>query len=735
MRKIYLLAFILCAYSFVYAQKIYNVGEFHFKMKSGHSANSSKQGGSYIILSTNSEGKGEYTYIYDFGLKNEHYSEDEVEYVYIKNRKIKDVTDEERAALMALYHATDGPHWLHNEGWGEDCLVAYWYGVSATRMLSSSDLESHITNIDLANNNLTGTLPKELSSLKELRYFDITHNKLSGDFPEHPFSELMNQLYPHNFIFFCNDFTLPLPEWVKSHDKFWEYYPDFCTQNSYINSGFDWNKYFKDLQIPGSKYILTDMDGNIHKHIEDYPNNKLTILYKYTSWCPFSKVLTPKLVKAYNKYKDAGLKVLGLVNLNSDNKEDLIRYIADNGITWSNVPLDYASGSREHLDWDDEETNYYFSMEYSGVPALDAVNQQGELILPWIKDYNDIIPIIEDMFGPVDTQYYTSTDYSHDGEVMKLQSATEGKGLDLVFLGEAFVDKDMAPDGKYEQKMKEAMEQFFSVEPYISMRNRFNVYTVKVVSPNEEFAADAKHTLNTNDSIVFEYAKNAVGENADRMLVGVVYNTDYEIDRSFCHTYLGDGSFVAYLMDGVSSVLNHEMGGHGIAQLKDEYVEPGNETLTIPEEAKANLEEIWQTYGAGANVDYHSNASTIKWSHFLKDSRYADEVGIFEGAYLYGMGAYRPSENSMMRHNDLPFNAPSRESIYKHVMTYTEDHWTYDYETFAEFDVAGRKEFSNILQEYTKREPQRRIKKQQIGTAPPLIKYGTWRDAINNRLK
>ena len=70
------------------------------------------------------------------------------------------------------------------------------------------------------------------------------------------------------------------------------------------------------------------------------------------------------------------------------------------------------------------------------------------------------------------TEYYTSTDYSRDGEVVALQAASVGKGIDLVFMGDAYVDRDMETGGKYETDMKQSMEYFFSIEPYKSFRNR-----------------------------------------------------------------------------------------------------------------------------------------------------------------------------------------------------------------------------------------------------------------------
>lgn len=752
MKKLLLLTIILSACNFVCAQKTYTVGVFWLSFKNGQTVSYFAPAEPYIILSIDSEGKGNYEYIDSYGERKERFTEDEIDYIYCKTSQIYDVSDEERAALMDLYNATDGPHWWHNEGWGEDVPVSQWYGIGVSG--KSINDGSHVTRIELANNGLsgtipssikalsslvylslytsnimpgppnklTGTLPAELATLTELKNLFVSGNKLSGDFPEHPISELMNQMNSAGFNFANNNFTVPFPEWVKNHDKFGDYWPQFCVQDSYTDSGCDWDQFYQDLYIPGPKYLVTDLNGNKHKYSDDYANNKLTILYNYTSWCPYSKALTPKLVNAYDRYKDAGLKVIGFVDFYNDTSEDISRYIENYGITWPNVSW---GGVSTTASWDDEGHNTITSMYNGTTPVVCAINQQGELVHPFLKPNDNLISIIEQMFGPVDA-FYTSTDYSRDGEVIKLQSATEGKGIDIVFLGDAFVDKDMDPNGKYEQKMREAMEQFFSEEPYTTMRNRFNVYTVKVVSPNAEFINSCtQHALQENDSKVFEYAQKAIGENADRMMVGVIYNTDYYINRSYCNMYLADGSFVAYIKDNIGSVLNHEMGGHGVAQLKDEYVENGYENLTIPEESKKEMDEMWQKYGAGANVDYHSDAADVKWAHFINDNRYADEVGIYEGAYLYGYGAYRPSENSMMRYNDSPFNAPSRESIYKHVMTYSENNWNYDYENFVAFDAPIRE---SIKQQQTTRRAQNKDKgtSLHINTLPPTIYKGTW---------
>lgn len=78
-------------------------------------------------------------------------------------------------------------------------------------------------------------------------------------------------------------------------------------------------------------------------------------------------------------------------------------------------------------------------------------------------------------------QTYTSSDYSQDGQVTRIHSATVGKGIDVVFVGDAFADKDQDLFNKYVELGKEA---FFTEEPFRSTKNRFNIYRIGSVSKN-----------------------------------------------------------------------------------------------------------------------------------------------------------------------------------------------------------------------------------------------------------
>ena len=67
----------------------------------------------------------------------------------------------QRESLIALYDATDGDNWLHNNGWSQrspdECT---WDKVTCTGGI--------VTELNLDNNNLEGTIPSNIASLSQL---------------------------------------------------------------------------------------------------------------------------------------------------------------------------------------------------------------------------------------------------------------------------------------------------------------------------------------------------------------------------------------------------------------------------------------------------------------------------------------------------------------------------------------------------------------------------------------
>lgn len=315
--------------------------------------------------------------------------------------------------------------------------------------------------------------------------------------------------------------------------------------------------------------------------------------------------------------------------------------------------------------------------------------------------------------------FYVSTDFSEDGEVVCLQKATKGLGIDLVFLGDGYLDRDMEPGGKYETTMRRWMDQLFVYEPYKSFRDWFSIYIVKVISKNDVFGIpgcerkltydlaegetdDLANTVGILNSECKRYAALVPGSDSRPQRITLFTNTDGYYGRSFC-SISSKGAFLAVILSSIDDspkTLNHELG-HGLALLGDEYSEfPG----AFPDVQRV-LESNW-SWGYRLNLDWRSDPESVNWAHLLKDPLYSEEgLGVFEGGGRYSSGIFRPSENSLMRYTgikDAVFNAPSREIIYKSIMRYgIGDGWTYDYDAFVEADKAGREQAAEAYAKHT----------------------------------
>ncbi len=82
----------------------------------------------------------------------------------------------ERAALIALYNATNGTRWHEQRNWNTPGSIRNWQGVST----NSAGL---VTELSLSDNDLSGTLPPELGDLAQLRRLVLDDNKLTGPIP------------------------------------------------------------------------------------------------------------------------------------------------------------------------------------------------------------------------------------------------------------------------------------------------------------------------------------------------------------------------------------------------------------------------------------------------------------------------------------------------------------------------------------------------------------------------
>lgn len=110
------------------------------------------------------------------------------------------VENPDRAALVALYEATNGPNWNDGTNWLTDAPLGEWYGVEVARAgrvvglyLNDNNLSGvippelgnleHLVALSLNRNNLPGAIPAELGSLANLRILGLEFNHLKGSIP------------------------------------------------------------------------------------------------------------------------------------------------------------------------------------------------------------------------------------------------------------------------------------------------------------------------------------------------------------------------------------------------------------------------------------------------------------------------------------------------------------------------------------------------------------------------
>ena len=324
------------------------------------------------------------------------------------------------------------------------------------------------------------------------------------------------------------------------------------------------------------------------------------------------------------------------------------------------------------------------------------------------------------------TQFSLNDNYA-DKEIVRLQKATTGKGINIVMMGEGYTLPMMARDGgKYETDMKAAVEFFFSIYPYSAYREYFNIWMIAAIS-NEEgmsvqnpmknvdtvfksaWAGGGSTMLSCDTGIAKTYAQLVAAHidatpggtgtptNVDEMLA--IMPVNFDLYAGTC--YMNPGFSVAMcpvsLQPGEKSFKNitiHETCGHGFAKLADEYLMPGREERTIPTPDKLEIDKAQRNDEMQLNLSVTGDITKSPWAGMAGNPKYTGEnvaynnrVGIFEGAGYYGKGLWRSEPNSCMNDNVLYFSAVSRWSAVRKIMKLSGVDDDYTVEEFMANDV------------------------------------------------
>ena len=333
--------------------------------------------------------------------------------------------------------------------------------------------------------------------------------------------------------------------------------------------------------------------------------------------------------------------------------------------------------------------------------SVGAGMREGEVVFKLVdKDYRTRCKV---------TQY--DYEYAED-QILTLQSASKGDGVNLVFLGDGYNAKDIS-EGKLLTNINEAVEHFFNIEPYKTYRDYFNVYTGIAVSPESgiggtntiiynRFNTTAKGGVqlggrNTDGSdyeAIFRYACKAPtvsDSNLGETLIVIIPNTaEY---GGICYMY-PDGAAIAYcpMSDygyptDFRGVVQHEAGGHGFGKLGDEYIYHNAFIDACGCACCGHVEEFMLAKANGwfDNLSLTGKMDNVPWSHLIFHEKYNQIVDIFEGGFMHSRGVYRSEHNSCMNNNVPYFSTISRELIVKRIKAIAGEE--YSFEEFVANDV------------------------------------------------
>lgn len=645
----------------------------------------------------------------------------------------------QRDILEAFYRATNGDDWTDNTNWCSDMPIDQWRGIRTSpdgRVVDINLQNNHLTGVlpsvlvgltdlqtlSLHGNEIGGTLPPELAEMRSLFYLNVTSNQIEGEIPSNYPGYIKESWLENNYL----SGTIPAayldsPEW---NEGLWQ---QIMGKNLYS---------LADYPVYPCSYSATDIDGNVFDTMEECGKNVYTAFLVWGTWCPVSEYYMPVMLEAFDAFKSKGFEVISCAFENTEDTEPLVREcISRFSIPWRTYITTNVNNAKPKL-FAASETPSICILDNSGRMVYSTeVNDERSAIYEWLCQ-----KLGED---PAENMY-VSTDYSRNGAVSLLQGATAGNGINLVLMGDGYSDRQIA-SGQYAAEMAKVADAFFSIEPYRSFRDLFNVYSVEVVSKNEGYLHGSQTALggsfngirvSGNFDAINQYASRAVNGSLDDVLVVVLMNRDYY--AGICHMFVGmesdygSGEGIS-MFPAISDekafnyLVRHEMGGHGFAKLADEYSYLINEYLDAWQIEEYNAQKL--RYGWWKNTDFVNDPLSVSWSRFISDSRYDSEmIGVYEGAFSYMHGAWRPTEDSIMNENRLEsYNAPSRYAIWYRInkLAYGPE-WNGSYEDFVEYDAINRQQASPSGQANAKHLSY--VEKKLPPLAPPVVVRGSWRD-------
>lgn len=636
--------------------------------------------------------------------------------------------DPQRTALVSIYESAGGAGWIKNDNWCSEKPLDQWYGVE-------TDSEGCVTALHLGRNNLTGKIPGNISNLTKLENLDLSWNAIEQDINEFDtlsntatlvsidmsHNKLYGKVMPRNWYRLrqlervnlasnrIQAYAFP-SQWTKfffTNDRMVEFILNDNQMTGSVPMAIqnhpEWNRLAFQIIRQGSKsldylnepilpdFSFTDLrDGSQHSIRDIYGSNKMTML---VHWDPTQEASTQFVSTAVERlhtlYGNDGFAAVGIVPEGERYREAAQAYLHGNQISWM-VVADYADGQGRRIILPDYPYPSYLMIDKAGKVMLDAFEgkqlNSGNMDLASFEHTDDLNFFLLQNLG---FATYRSKDYSMDKQYKQLQQATQGNGINVVLLGDAFTDADIR-SGFYEEVMNWSMEAFFALEPMRTYREYFNVYMVYAVSSSttidESNRSALGSTIGPNGSIdpdlnkVREYVSTCNVDVSTAVPAVVVNN--YDANITFMNTTPPHVPFTGFFPGDRKAFINtfiHESVGHAFGQLGDEIVtyDPGKPGI-IPESEKEVLTKYHER-GWYRNLSLTDDQEKVFWSHLIEHPNYL-YVYIYAGGYTYSSGVWRSEQFSIMRHvwSSLYFNAISRELIVQRILKLAGEAYSFD---------------------------------------------------------
>ncbi len=278
-------------------------------------------------------------------------------------------------------------------------------------------------------------------------------------------------------------------------------------------------------------------------------------------------------------------------------------------------------------------------------------------------------------------------DDSHhsDGDVQVIFENDPVSGINIIFMGDAYTKTSLEKEkGKYYIHGINTIEALFRTSPFSEYKEHFNAYIIYAesvdmrtstsnITTNTKFGSIESTHGSTGLTTLIVPDQKKINEyvflvtSKTRSNRDVVLMSVNNADRGSART----NQNLAISGNADTRIMIHELG-HAFSGLADEYFFDGNlvgyNSVAIQPD----------------NLDVTDDLRSIKWNQFIGLEGYSD-VGAHEGGGYNQFDIWRPENNSIMKAlNNGNFNAPSRESIARKIMSLRNRN--FDFDKFLEID-------------------------------------------------